>query len=397
MKRVAIIFMVLLACLIHPIITNAQKVKDAFVLVDVSGSMKHSHINQEAKQIISSMLQGNLLLSNYPGWSRVTTKGLDGNCPLLSGNKSSFLSNGGSVCILPFGNVERVRDYKFVDLSNFASSFDSSFPTTFKDRWTYITLAKSYAVNVASKNGISGMVYMIIYSDGAEESMDGRIGYPEEFRTIVDYFGTRNDSFCQKNGVVRKYYNNKNFDIEIWTMGPIPPSVCSKCGQNPCVCGTPPTRPPEITITNQPQGKSPKVPIEVDVKEPVTLKWKNVCGKVNINVQRKVGESYTNIPKNDQDNHYTLEKKANSVTIIFYKAQDYKVIVADSNGRDYRCFKVKSDILTDVLPFLISAILIIGGICLWRTIKPPPTKKFVPGFGDSDGNPINRSNDDDWK
>ena len=69
MKRIVIIVMALVGCLIHPNIVEAQKVKDAFVLVDVSGSMKYTQINSEAKQIICSMLQGNLNLSNFSGWS----------------------------------------------------------------------------------------------------------------------------------------------------------------------------------------------------------------------------------------------------------------------------------------------------------------------------------------
>ena len=84
MKRIAFIVMMLVGCLTHPNEAKAQSIKDAFVLVDVSGSMKYSQINSEAKQIISSMLQGNFNLSNFSGWSRVTTKGLDGNCPLIS-------------------------------------------------------------------------------------------------------------------------------------------------------------------------------------------------------------------------------------------------------------------------------------------------------------------------
>lgn len=359
MKRIVIIVMALVGCLIHPNIVEAQKVKDAFVLVDVSGSMKYPQINSEAKQIICSMLQGNLNLSNFSGWSQVKTKGLEGNCPLISDKNSSFVSAGGKVCILPFGNMERVRDYKFVDMSNFETSFTSYFPNTFKDAWTYITLAKAYAVNVASKNDISGMVYMIIYSDGAEESMDGRVGYPEEFRSVVDYFGTRNDSFCQKKGIIRKSYNGKQFDIEIWTMGPIP------------MVEEPPKK---IEISNQPNGKSPKVPVEINVEEPFTVKWKNATGTTKINVQIKKGNTYTNIPTSEKDGYYTIDKKASSGTITFYEPQDYKVIVADENSRDERYVKAKGNVLKDVFPIIIVVILIIGGVLLWKQLsKPKPT------------------------
>lgn len=396
MKRIVIIVMALVGCLIHPNIVEAQKVKDAFVLVDVSGSMKYTQINSEAKQIICSMLQGNLNLSNFSGWSQVKTKGLEGNCPLISEKSSSLMSAGGKVCILPFGNMERVRDYKFVDISNFETSFTSYFPNTFEDAWTYITLAKAYAVNVASKNGISGMVYMIIYSDGAEESMDGLVGYPEEFRSVVDYFGTCNDSFCQKKGIIRKSYNGKQFDIEIWTMGPILSSVCSKCQQNPCVCGTPPP-PRKIAITNPIGGKSPKAPVEINVEEPFTVKWKNETGTTKINVQIKKGNTYKNIPISEKDGYYTIDKKASSGTITFYEPQDYKVIVADENSRDERYVKAKGNVwnvLKDVFPVIIIVILIIGGVLLWKLLsKPRPT----PDWGNRNENAGNNSNNnDDW-
>lgn len=388
MKRIVIIVMALVGCLIHPNIVEAQKIKDAFVLVDVSGSMRYTQINSEAKQIISSMLQGNLNLSNFSGWSQVKTKGLEGNCPLISEKNSSLISAGGKVCILPFGNMERVRDYKFVDMLNFDTSFNSYFPNTFKDAWTYITLAKAYAVNVASKNGISGMVYMIIYSDGAEESMDGRVGYPEEFRSVVDYFGTRNDSFCQKKGIIRKSYNGKQFDIEIWTMGPIP------MVEEPY---TPSTKveSKKIEISNQPNGKSPKVPVEINVEEPFTVKWKNATGTTKINVQIKKGNTYSNIPTSEKDGYYTIDKKATSGTITFYEPQDYKVIVADENSRDERYVKAKGNVLKDVFPVIIIVILIIGGVLLWKLLsKPKPTPA---GWGNSRGNAGNSSNNnDDW-
>lgn len=393
MKRIVIIVMTLVGCLIHPNIVEAQKVKDAFVLVDVSGSMKYTQINSEAKQIICSMLQGNLNLSNFSGWSQVKTKGLEGNCPLISDKNSSFISAGGKVCILPFGNMERVRDYKFIDMSNFETSFNSYFPNTFRDNWTYITLAKAYAVNVASKNGISGMVYMIIYSDGAEESMDGRIGYPEEFRSVVDYFGTRNDSFCQKKGIIRKTYNGKQYDIEIWTMGPIPMPVCPKCGQDPCVCDT---LPPPISITNPTGGRSSNDPIDIKTKECVSIKWKNTNGKTHINVQKKNGNSFVNIPVNKKDNAYVLDKKNNSLTLTFYEPGEYKVIVANSDSRDARYFSVKDNPIPIVMPVIIIAILAIGGVCLWRLLpKPKPTTPA--GWGNSKGDIGNNSNNnDDW-
>lgn len=396
MKRIVIIVMALVGCLIHPNIVEAQKVKDAFVLVDVSGSMKYTQINSEAKQIICSMLQGNLNLSNFSGWSQVKTKGLEGNCPLISDNNSSFISAGGKVCILPFGNMERVRDYKFIDMSNFETSFNSYFPNTFRDNWTYITLAKAYAVNVASKNGISGMVYMIIYSDGAEESMDGRVGYPKEFRSVVDYFGTRNDSFCQKKGIIRKSYNGKQFDIEIWTMGPIPtpPDVCTICGKNPCVCSKPPGGDgpkSSIQITNPKGGINKESAIEVDAEEPTKLSWKNYKGKVNLKVSfSSDGKSYNPISKKDEKEYFTKAQNVGNAEITFYKEGKYQVKVMDGNNtNDYRYYSVTKPWIDEILPFIIIVILIIGGWFLWSILRP---KKDHSPLISTDV----RSDNDDW-
>lgn len=383
MKKITNLLL-LLTLLVFPITTNAQK--DAFVLVDVSGTMRYSQINQEAKQIISGMLQGNLSLSNFQGWSQV--QGINGNCPFLSSPNTTFLSNEGKICLIPFGNMDRVKDYTFIDKTNFQSSFETLFPTSFKDSWTYITLAKAYAVHVAAQNNMSGMVYMIIYSDGAEESMNGSVGYKPEYRDIVDYFGTQNDSFCQKKGIIRKSYQGKDFDIEIWTMGPIvlPPSQCNKCGKQPCACDDTP-----IVIKNPKEGKSPKDPIEIKTKTPLKLQWANANGNVSIDVKLKVGEKFKSINRGERENHYLLEKKSNSnkADIIFYEKGDYEIVIGDSQSNDKRYLNVKSNPLAIILPFLICVVLIVGAVLVWRAVGSKPQKGDLdinPNFPNNDGN-----------
>jgi hypothetical protein len=383
MKKITNLLL-LLTLLVFPITTNAQK--DAFVLVDVSGTMRYSQINQEAKQIISGMLQGNLSLSNFQGWSQV--QGINGNCPFLSSPNTTFLSNGGKICLIPFGNMDRVKDYTFIDKTNFQSSFETLFPTSFNDSWTYITLAKAYAVHVAAQNNMSGMVYMIIYSDGAEESMNGSVGYKPEYRDIVDYFGTQNDSFCQKKGIIRKSYQGKDFDIEIWTMGPIvlSPSQCNKCGKQPCACDDTP-----IVIKNPKEGKSPKDPIEIKTKTPLKLQWANANGNVSIDVKLKVGEKFKSINRGERENHYLLEKKSNSnkADIIFYEKGDYEIVIGDSQSNDKRYLNVKSNPLAIILPFLICVVLIVGAVLVWRAVGSKPQKGDLdinPNFPNNDGN-----------
>ena len=144
-------------------------------------------------------------------------------------------------------------------------------------------------------------------------------------------------------------------------------------------------------------GKSPKSPIEINVEEPFTIRWKNASGKTGVNVQRKKDDAYTNIPVNDRDNYYTLEKKANSATITFYEAQDYKIIVGDSNGRDERYISVKSNWISDIFPIIVIVILVIGGVLFWRLLSKPKTNNSS-GWNTNNGSSRNNdtSHKDDW-
>lgn len=398
MKRFVFILMSLIGCMTYPNTATAQRIKDAFVLVDVSGTMRHQQINNEAKNIISDMLQGQLNISNYSGWQKVHIQGVSSNCPLISQTSNPLTSLGGKVCIMPFGNMSRVEDYRFVDMSNFQSSFSSLFPSIFNDSWTYITLAKAYTVKVALENGLSkNKFYMIIYSDGAAESQNGNVGYTEDYQTIIDHFGTDNDSYCKKEAILRKERNGIRFDIEIWTMGPIPEPVCSTCNQSPCICKTP----PPVDIINPANGKSPQDPIRVNTKESVSLKWKNAKGKAKINIQCKNGTAYTNIPPNERDNHYICEQKGSSAEITFYKALDYRVIIANDGGKDIRYFEVTTPIWRTIAPMLIIILLAIGGVLLWKMLaggkepNPNPGPSWDNG-GNSSRGTTGRNGNDDW-
>lgn len=375
--------MMLVGCLIHPNEAKAQSIKDAFVLVDVSGTMKHAP-NSEAQQIIKKMLQKNFRLSDYSGWTL-----FNGTCPFTSNDGKSLIDQGGKVCIVPFGDQGTIERSQFVNTSDFNNSFNSLFPNTFNDQATFLTLAKAYTVDLASKNNILGTVYMIIYTDGMGDHMKTQVW--DKYEKIYQDYGLTIESLAQKIGTLKKESNGNKFYIEMWKLGPIRNIVKFDDSKPPVVDSK------KIEISNQPNGKSPKSPIEINVEEPFTIRWKNASGKTGVNVQRKKGDAYTNIPVNDRDNYYTLEKKANSATITFYEAQDYKIIVGDSNGRDERYISVKSNWISDIFPIIVIVILIIGGVLLWRLLSKPKTNNSS-GWNTNNGSSRNNdtSHKDDW-
>lgn len=61
-----IIFILIFGCIFSQV--QAEKIKHAFVLVDVSGSMKNESVNQEAKKIVKEILLGTINLENYSDW-----------------------------------------------------------------------------------------------------------------------------------------------------------------------------------------------------------------------------------------------------------------------------------------------------------------------------------------
>ncbi len=404
MKRIAIIVLVLVGCLIHSTVAEAQSIKDAFVLIDVSGTMRHAP-NNEAKQIINKMLQRNFRLLEYPEWSLY-----NGECPFSPDNGKSLIELGGKVCIVPFGNQGTIEHSRFVEMSDFDKSFNSLFPETFNDNATFLTLAKAYTVDLASKNRINGTVYMIIYTDGMGDHMKEQVW--DKYEKIYQDFGLTLESLAQKIGTLKKEVGSKKFYIEMWELGPIPvDNPCPKCGKNPCVC--PPTlvcpkckKSPcvcpsqtNIQITKPKEGKVKSNEIKVNTEESTKLSWKNGKGKVNVKIaySSDSGKSYMPIRKKDEKEYFSKGEKVGNMEITFHRPGKYQVKVIDSNNTDdSRFYSVSEPLINKILPFIIIVILIIGGVYLWKLLskaKPVPGPIWGP---DNDGGGNSGNNNDDW-
>ena len=351
---------------VHPMIVRAQNINDAFVLVDVSGSMKSQQINNEAREIIYQMLDGSFDVSNLSdGWKKVDNSNI---CPLFKTTK--IIQDNSQICIMPFGNCERMKDYTFIDVKSFSTSFHQSFPKVYKDSYTYLSLARAYVVHSAIERGINKMVYLIVYSDGKGTTAEN-ISYPGDLQKIWDFYGTNSNSYSKKIGVLRKVQGNRNYDIEVWTLGPIQEMQVREGNEDKEEAAVEPRK---ISIVNPQKGESQKHPIEIDVDEKVNVVWNNSSGRVKINVQMKDGAAFKNIKAAEQKDFYIKKSFGNSANLTFVEGGEYKIIVSDERSNDTRFVSVSTSILTKILPFIIGMVLCMGGLYIWKLVSSSSSK-----------------------
>lgn len=368
-------------------LSYAQQIKDVFVLVDQSGTMSNSSVNNEAKQIICDMITGQLSLNDWrnKNWQAVSAAGA-----FFNASPTQMVKNGGKLCLIPFGNMERVRNHSICTYSDNDSAqqfIKDKFPSVFGDSFTYLNLAKAYTVHVASSNGIVGRsVYMIIYTDGMGDYAKNNT-YPDDLQAIVDEYGTdAMSSLCKKKGVLRKSTSNRNYDIEVWELGPIP---------------LPPDVPPrtKITITEPKDGEYKGDVVTWERGEEHTIKWKGSAGTVSINVQRKEAndksdDKYSNIPNKERKDYYKVDIGSNAAKIKFFEPGDYRLIVADSKGRDERYVHVPTPFPFFTIMIIILAV--IGGIIVYKKIINHPIPEPGPGNDGWEAKHGN-NNSDDWE
>ena len=162
LKGLALLTVLLWTTLLH---AQGNAIKDVFVLIDVSGTMNNDNINNEARQQMYELLTGNYDKGKWAqkGW----TAPANYDCSLFNGS-SSVVVSGSKVCIMPFGNMDRMTERQKVevtDIPQFEAFFNDAFPKEFRDGNTSLTLAKAYVSSVAQSWNINN-AYLLIYSDG---------------------------------------------------------------------------------------------------------------------------------------------------------------------------------------------------------------------------------------
>ena len=369
---------------------------DVFFLVDVSGSMRSTEINSEAKQIVLELMQGNFSMSDWEtkGWKSVNSSGV-----FFNRQNNSMLLDKGIFCLMPFGNMETVRKYQMMTFNStnnqsFGDFYQKAFPKSHNEEYTFLSLAKAYSVVLAAQKGLEGKkIWLIVYSDGMGDSMDSN-NFPDDLQKAWDYFGTTSASIMQKNGVLRKTNPRKHYDIEVWTMGPIPKIIDTT---------TPPPPPPAplpFKITSPQQGISVKTAIEIKKNEKFELKWSNNIGTVSATIHsvqiQKVNSGDVeklNSISNPKD-YFTKKMSVNTGSIIFHKSGLYKITLKDDKMRnDFRYVKVKGSF--PFVPVLLILLAVGGGVAgynYWR--KHRETIDNPSGFPQAPTN--NHNKNDDW-
>lgn len=337
---------------------------DAFFLVDVSGSMKNQAINQEAKEIVLELMQGKFSQSkwNLKKWSEVTAAGNFFTKPI-----QPMLHDKGVFCLMPFGNMETVRKYKVMtfdsnNIQSFLNFYNAAFPTSHNESQTFLTLAKAYSVVIAAQKGLQGKkIWLIIYSDGMGDYMKEN-DLPYDLQDAYDRFGVTQASIMEKKGMFRKYNGNKHFDIEVWTMGPIP--IVKDTTTKDTTDKTHVT--PKFKITSPQNGISEQTAVEIKKDEYLNLSWANNTGSVTMMVQTM--ESGKAKKVDNPKDCYTKSLSAFSGKIAFHKSGVYKITLKDSKlNMDSRYINVKSPI--PVIPILLALILIGGGVYVYNWYK----------------------------
>lgn len=359
---------------------------DAFFLVDVSGSMKNQTINQEAKEIVLELMQGKFSRLNWKlkGWSEVSVAG-----NFFSNPVQPMLLDKGVFCLMPFGNMETVRKYKVMvfdsnNIQSFLNFYNVAFPTYHNEDQTFLTLAKAYSVVVAAQKGLQGKkIWLIIYSDGMGDYMK-KNDLPSDLQDAYDRFGVTQASIMEKKGAFRKYDRDKHFDLEVWTMGPIPivKDTTTKDSTDKSHVTS------KFKLTSPQNGVSEQTAVEIKRDEYLNLSWANNVGSVTLMVQRM--ESGKSKKVDNPKDCYTKSLSAFSGKIAFHESGVYKITLKDSKlNMDSRYINVKSPF--PIIPILLIFILIGGGVYVYNWHK--RKKEYL--INKKTPTPID--NNDDWE
>lgn len=356
--------------------SNAQR-KELFVLVDVSGTMTHTQTNNEAKQIIQDFLLGTF---SYQTWNEKGWNIVDPNNSVFPINK--LVSLGSKVIFVPLGNMNRPQKWvkhEFSDNEGLKSFFEQHYPTQFRDKWTYLTLAKAWVGSISISEKIQ-KAYVFIYTDGQPESTNQQLTEDDQKR--VDDLGHAGHNSYKTTCIFRKQAEKRSYQVEICeflsyeTIGIpgdtiIPPPVVSV---------------DKIKITSPKEGNRPTSPFSVNTNEEFNINWTGNADKVV--VQFKKNDKYQKTPAVS----FHREVVGNCAKIELYESGDYKIVVKNSQSEDSLYVSVSSPFPFWIILCLIAAIAVV--VVLRSVLDKGPQN---PKRTDETGGTFGKKNNDDWE
>ena len=389
MKQMYITKLIVTLTLLLSIMTvvHSQTIRDAFVLVDVSGSMNSSITNDEAKQQILDMLSGHYNPSVWKnkGWKVV----VNSECKPFS-TTTPIIGEGSFLCIMPFGNMETIMRRTTVRVDGNSSLeffFRDNYPTVFNEAFTYLELAKAYVGSVAQTSNV-GNGYIFIYSDGMGDYVkDGN--YPPLYQKMIDNLGLAGSDSFEKIGILRKAVAKQKFNIEVWRFKSF---STIKDPKGPKIGSKSKAIAPVLKIT------SPKTEhCKVDIDKPLTIKWTGTSA-ADVIILRKDGV-YKPIVSKDRKDYYNIQKSRNNAKIEFHKAGDYQVKVVKGRASDTLSVEVASDFYGSLLLILLMFAII--GVGFWvynKFFNSSNSGIKEPEWGNDNNNKTRKplSTNDDW-
>lgn len=366
-----IIFILIFGCIFSQV--QAEKIKHAFVLVDVSGSMKNESVNQEAKKIVKEILLGTINLENYSDW--ILEKGINGS--ELIDTPYRIINDGSYLNIFPFGDKHRYMsaDNNFIIFTDARNTFDKFFNSKYnfryRDQNTYINIAKARVAQITKEKSIE-KCYMIVVSDDLQDQT-GSEPYTIEENNLLDAWTVEKDRKVTNIGLLKIIKGNKVVcKIEMQKVAKFDkPDVRTDIDKTPVDLQIPET--PNVVEENHPTIVPVKFSPKGTFKKPIRLTTDNRL------IKWSGGEPpYTLTVRNvNNKKSKTKSTSANNWTMdAFDEGGTYSIEIIDKNAnRDISFYELSSGFPWGIV--LILALLVIAAYLLkenWDKL----TKLFTP-------------------
>lgn len=324
---------------------NAQN--NAFVLVDVSGSINNPHVISQARQIITHILGGSLDMTIFPEWEQLNIA--DPTIRnILTGNRQPLLGSGSFLCIMPFGNRDRYRQNRTIRLNQFPDDLNlfmqQNYPVSYSDSYTYIQIAQAYTALLAEMQNVYRYYIISVTDDlGDQENTSSQNLFDSQEQALILAWNNPNSSRVTSLGSLKSHNFFINFKrVELLT---------SRGGE--------PLEKPTITLLTYPGGKQGN---ELEVRSGmVNLEWNcSNCDpdqKYLVSISSTDGNSGNNIRKTTQSTKYSAALPRGK----------YKVTVSSAN-----CIPASTyiNVVTGGggFPWLLLLFLMViaGGYIVWK-------------------------------